>query len=53
MEGRVWVGVKCFSEARYDDEVARWKRRLAGELETEHRRNPSLQAVMLVAAKYH
>ena len=51
MRGRVWVEVKCFSEARYDEEVAKWKRRLAGELETEHRRDPSLQAVMLLAAK--
>ena len=51
VRGRVWVEVKCFSEARYDEEVAKWKRRLAGELETEHRRDPSLQAVMLLAAK--
>lgn len=51
VEGRAWVEVKVFSEARYEKEVAKWKKRLAGELEAEHERDGTLQAVMLLAAK--
>ena len=51
VDGRVWVELKVFSEAAFQKEVDKWKKSLAESLATEHSRDATLQAVMLLAAK--
>ena len=49
--GRVWVELKVWSERTYEKEAQKWKEKLEAGLVAESRRDPTLQGVLLLAAK--
>ena len=51
VEGRVWIELKVFSEARFAQEVAKAKAELQIALARERKHDKTLGAVLLLAAK--
>ena len=51
VEGKLWVELKVWGEARFDDELAEWKEKLSKELRKEQGRDCNLGGVLLLAAR--